>query len=101
MKIKKTTIIIRYLVIGIWTIFLFWVVNIFSEGQNRQKLENQLPIVFNKSLSQDIYILLGRPTESSITLSILPQINAELTIVYGIESKKYDKLKNNISAKVD
>jgi len=101
MKIKKTTIIIKYLVIGICAVFLFWVVNIFSEGEKRQKLDNQIPIVFNKSSSQDISILLGRPTERSITLSILPQINAELSIAYGTESEKYDKEKNNILAKAN
>jgi hypothetical protein len=49
--------------------------------------------------NMDLSVLLGRPTDSSITLNILSQSNTELSIIYGVSLDNPDRDKSGISVK--
>jgi len=67
--------------------------NLSDDNTNGNSSED--PIDSNTAIS----VILGRPAENSITLNVLSQSNAELSIIYGALQDKLDKEKSGILVK--
>jgi 3',5'-cyclic AMP phosphodiesterase CpdA len=103
----STTTTVILLILGIIAVAVFWAVSSrrpgdVIEGPPVNAISGQATntaAVATAEAVPDVSVILGRPTNSSISLNILPKAGAELSVLYGTAAGAYDQRSASVPSK--